>query len=571
MTAYYYVLMALILGLAYPLCIRRPSAKKNILYVSIVFIYMFMMSAFRYGIGNDYFHYRSYFYGMTDGNMPVKDVMNGYGLELGYVLLMKLVALAGGEYIHLNIMTALLTLVPAAYVICRYSKMPWISSWLYLTITFFYNSMNFTRQTIAATIIFLGYRYFTEKKHLAVLLFIIAGSLFHSSVLIMIPIYLISLIKPSAKSLGIIGGGGVLTFIFSRQIISIVLTNFLPRYAKYADSIYVTVGLTPKFLIIPAILAAIIITAYFMGMKNKSERAAIQTNFIFYNFLIWLFIVKHFIIERFTLPIYIYTLISLPDALIFFKEYAEEKNAAKKNAGKRSRREKNKKAAVRLRAVFPAVTCLVIVSTYIYNDFCAGQRVHGVFPYQSVFDPAGGVTDKDLVTRPREMYVNSSFLSFLNLAGRRDCTIVLCVKGSVNGKLELPYRMYLKHLGFETDLTALDGSSYIGVVNGGKAIFERTGNETLMETMSFYDGKYNITAVSGGSEYGDIASLTIFGKEFMPNENGLNFAVFDNELKRIVTAQSYDISGYDCFYGHSYAFNGIEYMPEFEEDFKNGV
>lgn len=554
----YYVLMALILGLAYPLCIRRPSAKKNIIYVCIVFAYMFVLSSLRYSIGNDYYHYRQYFYDMKIYDMSFSETMNSFGIEPGYVLLMKLVEAAGGEYLHLNIMTALLTLVPVGYVICRYSKMPWISCWLYLTITFFYNSMNFTRQSIAAAIVFFSFGFIKKKKHLAVFLMIIAGSMFHMSVLLMIPVYLISLIKPTAKSMGIIGACAVLVFIFSNQIIDFLLDNIFQSYAKYADSIYLTVGLTPKFLIIPTILAVIIISAYFLGMKEKEPDSAMLVNFIFYNFLIWLFIIKHFIIERFTLPIYIFTLLSLPEALEFYRGYKPADNKTPKN----------RKYLIGLKRLYPVLTCAVVVSTFIYNDFCAGQRVHGVFPYRSLIKPQSSITSEDLAERPREIYVNAYMLEFLYYVTKRDYTVVLCVKGDVGSELELPYRMYLKKLGFDTDFTSLDGKSYIGVVSGGKKVFERTGEELLTENMTLYDQKYSLTAVSGGTDYGDTASLTVNGREFLPNGNGLNFAVFDNELKRIVTAQCYDTSTYNYKYIHSDGFNGIEYTNGFKEDFQ---
>ena len=147
--AVYYILMALILGLAYPMCIRKPSKKKNIIYIAVVFGYMFVMSSLRYGLGNDYFNYRTYLHNVMDNGLSVIDTVRTTGIEPGYVLLLKLTGLLGGDYLILNTLTALLILVPTAYIIIKYSKMPWISAWLYLTVTFFYNSLNFTRLSAA--------------------------------------------------------------------------------------------------------------------------------------------------------------------------------------------------------------------------------------------------------------------------------------------------------------------------------------------------------------------------------------------------------------------------------------
>ena len=155
--------MALILGLAYPMCIRKPSKKKNIIYIAVVFGYMLVMSSLRYGLGNDYFNYRTYLHNVMDNGLSVIDTVRTTGIEPGYVLLLKLTGLLGGDYLILNTITALLILVPTAYIIIKYSKMPWISAWLYLTVTFFYNSLNFTRQSLSVAVIFLGWRFFQNS------------------------------------------------------------------------------------------------------------------------------------------------------------------------------------------------------------------------------------------------------------------------------------------------------------------------------------------------------------------------------------------------------------------------
>ena len=44
--------------------------------------------------------------------------------------------------------------------------------------------------------------------------------------------------------------------------------------------------------------------------------------------------------------------------------------------------------------------------------------------------------------------------------------------------------------------------------------------------------------------------------KFTPDLNGLNFAVFDNELKKIVAAQTYDTSVYQYTCTNTTAFYG---------------
>lgn len=548
----YYILMLLILGLAYPLCIRNPSAKKNTAYVCIIFGYMLVMSVLRYGIGNDYFNYRNYLYGMTDNNMSFVQTIQTYGIEPGYVLLLKAAALLGGDYIILNALTAVLIIVPTAYIILKYSKMPWLSAWLYLTVTFFYNSLNFTRQSLSVAVIFLGWRFFRDKKHIPVVLIILAASMFHISALVLLPVYFLSLIKPSAKSLGIIGAAAAAAFIFSENILTLVTSYILPQYAKYMDTIYLTKGLSPIFLIVPGIIMLLTLCAYFAGWKDKSLEAAMLANFSFYNFIIWLFIVKHFILERFSMPIYIFILISIPEILDFLKGYTVTAN--KNMSSVKSFFYKASKGGKR---VFPSVLGLTIVSTLLYNQYCVNDRVHGVFPYRSVISPVYGLTDKMLENNYRELYTNADFMQFLGMADRGNYTVVLAVNGETGTRIEYQYRRLLKKMGFDTDFRRLNGQSYIGVASGGKAIFERTGAEVISENISLYGGQTTVSITSAGALTGEpVARIIVDGKEYASNGNGLNFALFDNKLKKIVAAQSYDTSDIDYKYTGSSAFYG---------------
>lgn len=579
----YYILIGLIFGLAVPACFSSPSRKKTVIYVCSVFGVMLLMIALRYDTGNDYYNYRRYLYSVIDGGMSVGDIIRTYSVEPGYALLLRGVASAFPRdcaYLALNAICAVLTVCPAAYAIIRYSKMPWLSAWLYVAITILYNAMNFTRQSIAAAIVFMGYGFFVRKNHIGVLAVILAGAMFHFSVLIMIPVYLVTLIKPTPLSLGIIGGAGLLVFIFSNQLITFVLTNFFPKYSQYLGTVYLTVGLTPKFLIVPAALMIIIMTAFFLGWKKAGRAAEMQTFFIFINFLLWLFIVKHFIVERFTLPMYIFTLISLPEALEFYRgwcselseklgENKKEAKSRKKNARTQVRYRREKKLAARY--LFPGVTALTLGVTFWYNLFCIGQGVHGVFPYKSVIYPmwtGWGEVNSKLEKNPPLIYVNLPFTEFTYLAKEKDFTLVALVNGSSGDTLEWVQKSNLKSIGMEDFFDCTKGESFIGVYSKGKAVFEMVSdNEVLRETVSLYDGKYSVTAVSAGANSGGVSSLTVNGVEFLsyPESEGVFFAVFDNVSKKLKTAQGYGTGTYNQDYIHSNGFNGLYYREGFED------
>lgn len=55
--AVYLILMALVLVLAYPLIEHKPNVVKKLCYVIVTFGAMYLISVFRYGLGNDYYSY----------------------------------------------------------------------------------------------------------------------------------------------------------------------------------------------------------------------------------------------------------------------------------------------------------------------------------------------------------------------------------------------------------------------------------------------------------------------------------------------------------------------------------
>ena len=564
----YYILMVLILGLAYPLCIRKPSQKKNTVYVCIVFGYLFLMSVFRYGIGNDFFNYRHYFYNYCSSDLSFFERFADRNFEIGYTVIMEIARLLGGDYLILNFIMALLILFPVAFVIVRYSKMPWISCWLYLTVTFFYNSINFTRQSLAASIVMLSYYFIKEKKHWAVILLALAGSLFHVSVLIFIPVYLISLIKPSAKLYLAVGAAAVPVFIFSNQILDFLLTKVISGYSKYLDTVFLSVGLSWKYLIVPFLFMVLGFAAYFSGWKDKCPEAGIMINFLFYNFLIWLFITKHFILERFTLPVYIFILLSVPEMLCHFKEIRFKSVELKGAHFKAPTNEHPVKRFLNYalkngKHLWTVVTAAVLIVTVTYNDMCIHQGVHGVFPYESIFDAASEYSTEKLRTDYRKVFPAKSLQKYLSMINKGDYTTVICVNGDAGSCLDFSAKLLLRKIGFKTDLNKLDGQSYIGVVSGGKMVYEMISDEVIEEKLAICDNSVFITAISGGLRAEkQIGQVYIGDDPFMPNKNGLNFAVFDNELKKIAAAQTYDTTTYDYISSDTTAFYGEILLEE---------
>lgn len=327
--AVYLILMAIVLVLAYPLIERKPSIGKKLCYVIVTFAAMYLISIFRYGLGNDYYSYIYIFRNIQDSSGLA--IFN-LGYEPAFTVITKLISLFTSNINVLYAIYALLILVPTAYAIFRYSENIWMSTMMFISLTFFYCSLSFIRQSIAFAVILCAYKYVKERNHFKVLLFIFIACLFHSTVIVMIPIYLIAaFVKPTKITVPIYGVITALVYFLSWPILRLAVI-ILPQYKGYLDLNFITQGYKPVYLIVPAIIAALAIAAHFTGYgKAYPKQSSIFTNFAIFNFIIWFIATKHFVIERFSMYIYIFMIMFIPSIARYYMNCAKVYFAKKKD------------------------------------------------------------------------------------------------------------------------------------------------------------------------------------------------------------------------------------------------
>lgn len=327
--AVYLILMAIVLVLAYPLIERKPSIGKKLCYVIVTFAAMYLISIFRYGLGNDYYSYIYIFRNIQDSSGLA--IFN-LGYEPAFTVITKLISLFTSNINVLYAIYALLILVPTAYAIFRYSENIWMSTMMFISLTFFYCSLSFIRQSIAFAVILCAYKHVKERNHFKVLLFIFIACLFHSTVIVMIPIYLIAaFVKPTKITVPIYGVITALVYFLSWPILRLAVL-ILPQYKGYLDLNFITQGYKPVYLIVPAIIAALAIAAHFTGYgKAYPKQSSIFTNFAIFNFIIWFIATKHFVIERFSMYIYIFMIMFIPSIARYYMNCAKVYFAKKKD------------------------------------------------------------------------------------------------------------------------------------------------------------------------------------------------------------------------------------------------
>lgn len=327
--AVYIFLMAVVVIFGIVLVQFKPTYTKKLAYIIVVFSFMFIISALRYGLGNDYY---SYIYIFREVKKASFIELFNLGYEPGFLLVTKLISLVTADTTVMYIIYALIILIPTAYIIFRHSENIWLSTSMFISLTFFYCSLSFIRQAIAVMLILAGYRYFKEQNHFMSLLFIFFACLFHSTVIVMIPIYFIAvLIKPTKITVPIYGAITLIVYIFSWQILELAVT-LLPQYKNYLNLNFITDGYRPVYIILPTVIMLLALAAHFTGYgKSHPKESSIFTNFAIFNFIIWLISTKHFVLERFSMYIYIMMIMFIPSIAKYYYDILITYLAKRKN------------------------------------------------------------------------------------------------------------------------------------------------------------------------------------------------------------------------------------------------
>ncbi len=388
--AVYIVLFALAILLAVPLVMKNPTPVKKTVYLGIMFVLMYLVSIFRYGIGNDYFSYIRIFRQIDSASFGEAFTL---GFEPLFTLLTKLITLMTKDPKMMYGIYAVLILAPVAWAIRKYSDNVWLSVVVYLCLTLFYNSLSFIRQSMAASLILLAYGFMKERKIVSVLIFAVCATLLHYTAAAFFPLYLLTLIRPTKKNMIIYGSVsvGALAVCLIMKAAGANPLNLLAKaaealtgrnYSSYIGESYFQNGFGPEYLIMPLGLLAIVMIAYFSGWKEKPE-SKLLLSLTLINGSIWSFILFAFIVERFSLFVLIFSIFTLPSITEYFAEKAraaeKTETVNKKIPGYSKRKSEEKKDNSFL------ITVGITACLFVYNCWSMVKNFHGLFPYVWVF------------------------------------------------------------------------------------------------------------------------------------------------------------------------------------------
>ena len=194
-----------------------------------VFTILFLLSALRMEVGNDYKNYA-----ITCHEIWVDGIVV---TEPGFNYLVKLIyTLAGSEnYIIIFAVFAFVTLFLFLRTMYRESESFFISMFLFMTLGIYFRTFNTVRYYFVLAVALYSLRFVARKEYVRFIALICIASLFHKSLLIVIPIYLIANYVSKKWHYIVLGAGGVVFFLAK----DIVMYIALKLYPSYEDTSYI--------------------------------------------------------------------------------------------------------------------------------------------------------------------------------------------------------------------------------------------------------------------------------------------------------------------------------------------
>lgn len=229
----YTVVTAVTILLSYFVCRRQAlttygtTRRQALSWACLIAIFniLFLLSALRMEVGNDYKNYA----------ITCHEVWkNGHVVtEPGFNYLVKIVyTLAGCE--NYIIIFAIFAFATAALFLKTFhedSDNFFLSFFLFMTLGIYFRTFNTVRYYFVLAVALFSIRYVAQKKYIQFVLLIVAAAFFHKSVLVVIPLYLIAFYLKKKWQYILILVGSLAVFL-GKDLVMWVALKLYPSYAN---------------------------------------------------------------------------------------------------------------------------------------------------------------------------------------------------------------------------------------------------------------------------------------------------------------------------------------------------
>ncbi len=279
----YFTILLFVTAIAqYAQAVGNGTVKKSAVsntFLVLAFSILFLFSAIRYQVAIDYISYEQIF----------ERIRKGYSVytEIGFNLVVKLISLFTDNNRWIFAVFSLLTILPIYKVIKKRSKDWGLSTFLFISLGYYFLSYQSIRQYLAYMIALYALDQLIDKRYGLFILWSIIGTAFHKSCCIILPVYLMAQFRwgPVWKTLFFASG---FLIIKARAI----LRNFIFMfYPSYEGSAYDRINISYKNLLLCLCFCTVIFLCCYRKEKNRETKTLENLCLIslyFYLFCWWI-------------------------------------------------------------------------------------------------------------------------------------------------------------------------------------------------------------------------------------------------------------------------------------------
>lgn len=201
-------------------------------YIFVIFGFLGILMMFRsINVGNDTDQYTKIFNAIAQVD-DTKVFVENSRYEVGYIYLNRLLSFISNDAQILFIFTGFITAFSFGRFIYKYSMLPWMSAFMFLTLQFFDLSMSGVRQILSIAILLFSYDFIIKRKPIKFLLVVLLATTIHTSAIMFLILYPLATIKITKKFYWISGTVTIAVFIGFRYLIPLIGRVF-PQYINY--------------------------------------------------------------------------------------------------------------------------------------------------------------------------------------------------------------------------------------------------------------------------------------------------------------------------------------------------
>ena len=249
---------------------REIPYKQRKIFLVIVCIEMIGFAGIRdTALGADtttYLRAFEYYSALPQGEILGAALVSPYDFEVGYFWLTKLCAWLSIGKTGFLIVIAALIYIPVCRFTLKYSESPLMGILVYFAFSFFQYSLGIFRQMIALSITLLGVKYIFEQKFGKFLLTVAIAMTFHTTAIIVLPLYWIYRLKLENKMKWIFAVEAV-CLVCARPLVLFAVRLF-PKYANYVSGRFDVQGGSYVMLIL---LNAILIAGCLVEKRKENQ------------------------------------------------------------------------------------------------------------------------------------------------------------------------------------------------------------------------------------------------------------------------------------------------------------